>query len=192
MTANDNRGDLYVITEGLGGHLKIGRSTNVRSRLTQLQAVSPAPLEIVVVAVGCGWLESTLHCAFGAERASNEWFVGDGQVADFADSLSAIPSPTAADVLREAGLAIDDMTMVLGLQKDLWSPDHYHVAASRSRAIAQVHEAKAEILVEELAVRYGTDATSALRRIAQCMRLSAHNNLRVADRLEAQASEATA
>jgi hypothetical protein len=67
-------GIVYLID---GGDLhKIGRSTNVAQRLTQLQMSSPVVLKVVCLleTVCMQQLEQQLHRAFKARRVYGEWF----------------------------------------------------------------------------------------------------------------------
>jgi hypothetical protein len=67
---------VYFIRERRDGYVKIGVSSEVRRRLSQLQTGSPTDLELM------GWLksrddyglESRLHREYGAYKIRGEWF----------------------------------------------------------------------------------------------------------------------
>jgi hypothetical protein len=63
---------VYLV-EG-AGRLKIGVTTNVRSRMTSLRGSSPVPLDLLAHINGGRTLEAHLHERFRAHRLHGEWF----------------------------------------------------------------------------------------------------------------------
>lgn len=57
-----------------GDLIKIGKTNNLRSRLSGLQNGSSHPLEILLVLADTGALEKVLHRRFAKARAHGEWF----------------------------------------------------------------------------------------------------------------------
>ena len=65
---------LYAIVGMHTRRVKIGRATNVASRLRDLQAGSPDDLVVIGWASNLGEYESWIHRALRAERVRGEWF----------------------------------------------------------------------------------------------------------------------
>lgn len=66
---------VYVIGSATGnGLVKVGRTNDVRKRLTYLQTGSPAVLEVLWTTPGGSRLEAYLHDALSAHRKHGEWF----------------------------------------------------------------------------------------------------------------------
>ncbi len=73
--------------EGAGA-IKIGTSTDVRSRLSTLQIASPYELTLLVTIPGDHERERALHDRFDRERLRGEWFRGDGELRMLVQMLS--------------------------------------------------------------------------------------------------------
>ena len=56
------------------GHIKIGTATDIKERLSNLQAGNPMPLKILAVVPGTRREEKALHAEFAGHRAAGEWF----------------------------------------------------------------------------------------------------------------------
>ncbi|MFE9949318.1 GIY-YIG nuclease family protein [Streptomyces sp. NPDC005531] len=65
---------VYVIGTPGSRMVKIGRSTNVQQRLTDIQNMSPVPLELLWTTAGGHYLETRLHWHFSELRSHGEWF----------------------------------------------------------------------------------------------------------------------
>jgi hypothetical protein len=65
---------VYVIGSAGSTLVKIGRSTNVQTRLRSIQNMSPAPLEVLWTTPGGPELETRLHAALARYRTYGEWF----------------------------------------------------------------------------------------------------------------------
>ena len=57
-----------------GDYVKIGRSTNVRARLSELQTGNPYDLRLLATIPGGYPLESSLRSRFSGEHHRGEWF----------------------------------------------------------------------------------------------------------------------
>jgi hypothetical protein len=76
----------YVIRQGgYGGAVKIGKTGDLKKRLGQLQTASPQPL--VLLWVGLGDHERSLHELLDAWRLCGEWFDGDS---DFLETMAEL------------------------------------------------------------------------------------------------------
>lgn len=72
--------DLYLIRDTVDNALKIGRSKNPKSRLSQLQLSTSHNLELLQSVKGKGYMEKSLHKRFASIRLSSEWFKDDGSI----------------------------------------------------------------------------------------------------------------
>jgi hypothetical protein len=79
----DKKDDLYLIHDETFDTLKIGRSKNPKSRLTQLQCATSNTLNILYIINGCGNKEKELHKKYAGLRLASEWFVNDGSIIRF-------------------------------------------------------------------------------------------------------------
>lgn len=71
----------YVIR--CGAFVKIGATSDVRSRLRQLEAVNPFELTVVAVLAGGQTVERKLHKRFCDLRHRDEWFREEGDLAEW-------------------------------------------------------------------------------------------------------------
>ena len=65
-------GDLYFVRAG--NAVKIGRTTNMETRLRHIQAHNHERVELAVLVEGGGWMERDYHARFRARRLHGEWF----------------------------------------------------------------------------------------------------------------------
>jgi hypothetical protein len=65
-------GDLYFVRAGWA--IKIGRTTNFKSRLRFIQAHTHEKVECLALIEGEGWREKALHKRFAKHRLRGEWF----------------------------------------------------------------------------------------------------------------------
>lgn len=72
--------DLYLIRDTVDNALKIGRSKNPKSRLSQLQLSTSHNLELLQSVKGKGYMEKELHNHFSSIRLASEWFKDDGTI----------------------------------------------------------------------------------------------------------------
>lgn len=80
---------VYFIQAAHGGPIKIGYSTNLESRLHDLQKASPYRLVVRrVFPGGTPRREAELHKRFAGARLSGEWFAATPELAAFAHGLA--------------------------------------------------------------------------------------------------------
>jgi hypothetical protein len=75
------RDHLYIIQMSVTGAFKVGRSSDVKRRLRQLQTGCPYVLRIILAAEGLGHREKGVHRAlvsFRTRYGKGEWFREDG------------------------------------------------------------------------------------------------------------------
>lgn len=63
--------------------VKIGTTSDVRTRFRALVAANPHDIEVVAVLVGGHKTERTLHARFAAHRHRDEWFREEGALAEW-------------------------------------------------------------------------------------------------------------
>lgn len=63
--------------------VKIGRTSNVHSRLHQLRTSSPYPLDVLAVVAGDAALEAAIHADLSEHRGLGEWFRSEGDLYRF-------------------------------------------------------------------------------------------------------------
>lgn len=68
-----------------GDLIKIGRTNDLRGRLSNLQIGSPTPLEVLLVLADTGPLEKVLHRRFAKARAHGEWFRAEKKLLEYID-----------------------------------------------------------------------------------------------------------
>lgn len=69
--------DLYILQMHTTGEVKVGRSSDVTSRIKQLQTGCPHPLKIILMIPGGGGREKELHGLMSRGRLQGEWFSED-------------------------------------------------------------------------------------------------------------------
>lgn len=85
--ANDNAECfVYFITDGSA--IKIGKATNVRSRLSGLQTSHHKHLRVIATMPGDGALERQLHGRFRQHKIRGEWFRDCAPIRDFISNLA--------------------------------------------------------------------------------------------------------
>jgi hypothetical protein len=111
----DMRGKVFVYFIRDGEYIKIGRTTNIKQRMSGLQGHNPRPLELLASVVALSSLEPTLHFKFRHLRIRREWFRAEPDLLAF---IAAINSGadirtlvTWADtVARFAGTSLESTT----------------------------------------------------------------------------------
>lgn len=76
--------DLYIIQSDVTGGIKIGRTSDIQTRIKSLQTGAAYPLKLILYVTGCGHLEKSLHETLRRYKTSGEWFLYEG--------LSELPS----------------------------------------------------------------------------------------------------
>jgi hypothetical protein len=98
---------VYFVQHNTDGPIKIGRSSNPRARVMEMQTGNPYPLRILAVTKGSSLTEARFHRQFthlrlntrtagqgerieGSVRlAGNEWFIPAPELIEFIESLGA-------------------------------------------------------------------------------------------------------
>lgn len=86
------RGVVYFITDEKREYIKIGRTTDLKNRLTQLQTGSPIDLilEYHVLSEDVVSTENKFHEKFNEHRKRGEWFVYSEEIRSFISSCITI------------------------------------------------------------------------------------------------------
>ncbi len=88
---------VYFILDRTNEAVKIGFSCAPEMRLTEIQGLCAAKLELLGIMVGSRPLEKTLHRRFAHLRVRPrcEWFKVEGELAEFMESQGLLPRKTA-------------------------------------------------------------------------------------------------
>lgn len=108
---------VYIISEPRASLVKIGRTTNLRGRLSSLSSCSPAPLIVRWSIAGDPRLEIALHDAFADRRHHGEWF-------EFGD-LDPVAEVKA--MIRRRGLLDRPLSAILAPPKRVRLDDRPHL-----------------------------------------------------------------
>jgi hypothetical protein len=68
---------LYIIQAKQSGHLKIGRTKDVPTRLRSLQTGNSDELRLIMSFEGWGWRERRIHEDLKKWRLKGEWFLAE-------------------------------------------------------------------------------------------------------------------
>lgn len=91
--------DLYVLQSGTTGAFKVGRSSDVATRLKQLQTGSPYTLRIILVLQGQGHREREIHRrlrGYESQQKGGEWFIEPG-LPSLGDEVYELLDPCAME-----------------------------------------------------------------------------------------------
>ena len=81
---------LYILMSHTTGAFKVGRSSNPKRRLRDLQVGSPFKLKLILVVKDMGWRERKVHAALRGYHSqgtyAGEWFIEPG-LASLPDDL---------------------------------------------------------------------------------------------------------
>jgi hypothetical protein len=80
---------VYFISDGVG-HVKIGYSVDVQTRLREIQAHNAFPLTVLAVLKGGSEVERALHERFAEHRVRGEWFRLAPEIIEY---LRGLPKP---------------------------------------------------------------------------------------------------
>jgi hypothetical protein len=93
----------FMRPKGMLGPIKIGYSASPKTRLKDLAAWSPFPLEIAVTIEGEPDLERRLHGRFYASHSHLEWFHPTADIVKVVQSLEAgIPAKKVSGLGRRS------------------------------------------------------------------------------------------
>jgi len=84
MSTQDLQNVYFMHAEN--GLIKIGKSTDVKARLSQLQTLSPISIRIINTPL-CTATEAELHQRFAHLRDHGEWFTPGKELLDFIESV---------------------------------------------------------------------------------------------------------
>jgi hypothetical protein len=90
---------VYAIRAGLTKFVKIGESSNPRSRRDQLQTAHYEELNLLGLFPERFGNEAELHDRLAAHRVRGEWFRMEGLVVDLLAQLEPLPDSDSTDVL---------------------------------------------------------------------------------------------
>ena len=65
---------IYIVRRGEDGPVKIGRTKDIKKRISALQISSPDKLRVVAQFPAPEWVEDRLHSVLTSHRLSGEWF----------------------------------------------------------------------------------------------------------------------
>jgi hypothetical protein len=86
MRSLDGVSLVYFIQAGTDGPIKIGRTTNIRRRLTGIQTGSAQRLVVLGTMPGDEAAERALHSRFGFLRTVGEWFRSDATLMQYIEA----------------------------------------------------------------------------------------------------------
>ncbi len=81
---------VYFIQASDGGPIKIGVTTNLRSRLKSLQTGHAVPVCVLLSLSGDEADERRLHARFAHLRMSGEWFRPEPELLSFIESVTSV------------------------------------------------------------------------------------------------------
>ena len=73
--------DLYIIQMAQTGDFKVGRTSDIQRRISELQTGCPHRLRVLLHAPGLGHQERRVHAAlygYGSRNGYGEWFLEEG------------------------------------------------------------------------------------------------------------------
>lgn len=82
-----NACNVYFVQAKNNGLIKIGFTSNLKSRLSDLSSMSPVPLELLAFTEGDCNLERELHSTFANHRSHGEWFYPSDELIRFIGSI---------------------------------------------------------------------------------------------------------
>ena len=92
-----------------GDTIKIGYTSNLKSRLAALQTGSAKRITVLAILPNAGSIvERYLHQAFAADRRTGEWFQASGRLTRFASFVRQGARPTTPDHISALLRYIDD------------------------------------------------------------------------------------
>ena len=78
---------VYFLQAKDNGLIKIGFTSNLKSRLSDLSSMSPVPLELLAFTEGGADYEHELHSTFSEHRSHGEWFYPSDELIEFIESI---------------------------------------------------------------------------------------------------------
>lgn len=78
---------VYFIQAESGGPIKIGYTSDIRTRVSSLSASSPTPLRVLATVPGGAAVERSLHLRFRRLRQHGEWFTPDADLIAYIEGI---------------------------------------------------------------------------------------------------------
>lgn len=82
-----NACNVYFVQSKNNGLIKIGFTSNLKGRLSDLSSMSPVPLELLAFTYGDFNLERELHSTFSDHRSHGEWFHPSDELIKLIESI---------------------------------------------------------------------------------------------------------
>lgn len=83
---DQSKSEMYFLAGA--GLIKIGISTNLKSRVRSIRNSSPVELELLAIRPqSCTFVESQTHFRFAHLRRHGEWFEDNGEIREFIESI---------------------------------------------------------------------------------------------------------
>lgn len=79
---------IYFVQAGLSGPIKIGVTTDIKNRLSQLQTGNPENLRLLALHLGDRHLEKALHRYFAPHQVKSEWFMPNEELVELIENPS--------------------------------------------------------------------------------------------------------
>lgn len=133
--------------------VKIGFSVDPYKRLSKIRSDSPVPLVMLSVIDGGKEVEAELHDRFSELRTVGEWFRHEGELEEFAQSLSRFEIPERKKTLtgiiaRDCGVSKSYASMIATGSRNPPRPLAIHIL----RTTGWRHEVLADLTDEQLAM----------------------------------------
>lgn len=82
---------IYFLQAGVGGPIKIGRATDLQSRIDGIQTGNHEKLTLLVAVTGQRMSETDIHALFDHLRIHGEWFRPEADLLAFIEEVKARP-----------------------------------------------------------------------------------------------------
>ena len=102
MPSIPRRSHIYFILDRTANAIKIGYSTNVAARLTDLQTSSSTKLELLGSKPGTRQSEFQLHYRFRHSRLSGEWFTVTPELIEYIEANTTAPTSAPIALARQS------------------------------------------------------------------------------------------
>jgi len=114
--------DTYFILAADAGKIKIGKTVDVKKRLSTLRTMSPVQLDLICTIRYDGELERRIHQHFAEHRAHGEWFEAHEDILSFIENYQEKGVRWVVDQVGEGprswfntkGCMTEDMRLELG------------------------------------------------------------------------------
>ena len=177
---------VYLLGTPGSNTVKIGRTTNLRKRLADIQRMSPVPLAALWTHPGGSELETNLHRHFAPLRSHGEWFAFDTDpVQAVNEAVSRRPwlSPKAAPRPQSLHVAPLDPVVVATLAeiREIEDPIGRFGAAKATRSLIGSFDGRFAQIERDVILELRTRKFS-WRKIGELLGTSGANAERIAKR----------